>query len=134
MNHKLKKPLNNPDVVDTHGTLYTFFTAALIGGIYSAILAVVLPDPSEVPTSVNNWTLAANQWLPYNRTKFMQGGLQLAATFWSIGMGMLSSVATALIFYFTTDLSAQQVYADIVFTEACDAHEEKGPAPHPTIQ
>lgn len=59
----------------------------------------------------------------------MQGGLQLAATFWSIGMGMLSSVATALIFYFTTDLSAQQVYADIVFTEACDAHEEKGPAP-----
>lgn len=38
--------LNNPAVYDTHGTLFTFFTAALIGGIYSAILSAVYPYPS----------------------------------------------------------------------------------------
>lgn len=43
LNHKLKKPLNNPDVIDTQGTLFTFFTSALIGGIYAAILAAVYP-------------------------------------------------------------------------------------------
>lgn len=52
----VKKPLNNPAVFDSHGTLFTFFIAALIGGLYSAILAAVYPYPSEVPTSVSTWT------------------------------------------------------------------------------
>jgi len=56
MNHKLKKSLNNPDVVDTQGTLYTFFTAALIGGIYSGCLAAVFPYGAESPTGTNSWT------------------------------------------------------------------------------
>lgn len=64
----------------------------------------------------------------------MQGGLQLAATFWSIGMGMLSSVATALILYFTTDLTAEQVFNDGVYAEATDDHEEKGPVQIQTAQ
>lgn len=109
LNHKLKKPLNNPDVVDTQGTLFTFFFSAVIGGIYSAILAVVYPYASEVPSSVNTWISASptNQWLPSGRTKFTQGGLQMAAVCWSIGIGLLSSLAVGLILYFTSDLSAE---------------------------
>jgi hypothetical protein len=105
MNHKLKRPLNNPDVVDTQGTLFTFFFSAFIGGIYSAILAAVYPYGSEVPSSVNSWTYnAGNQWLPYNRTKFYQGGIQLAAICWSIGIGMLSSLAVGFILYLSSEL------------------------------
>ena len=108
--------MNNPDVIDTQGTLYTFFTSALIGGIYSAILAAVYPYASEVPTSVNTWTSSnVNQWLPYDRSKISQGGLQIAAICWSIGIGLLSSIAVAFIFYFTTELSADQVFNDATF-------------------
>lgn len=106
LNHKLKKPLNNPDVVDTQGTLFTFFFSALIGGIYSGILAAVYPYPSEIPATVNTWGLADNQWLPYGRTKISQGGLQIAAICWSIAIGILSSLAVAFIFYFTSDLNS----------------------------
>jgi len=116
LNHKLKKPLNNPDVIDTQGTLYTFFASALIGGIYAAILAAVYPYASETPTSVNTWVSSnANQWLPYDRTKISQGGLQIAAVCWTIGIGLLSSIAVAFIFYFTTELSADQVFNDATF-------------------
>jgi len=107
LNHKLKKPLNNPEVVDTQGTLYTFFVAALIGAIYSGILEAVYPYPSEVPTSVNTWTLNTNKWLPTNRSKIFQGGLQIAALCWTIAIGLLSSLAVAFIFYFTTELSSE---------------------------
>jgi hypothetical protein len=53
LNHKLKKPLNNPDVVDTQGTLFTFVFSAIIDGIYAGLLSAVRPHPSEVPNSVN---------------------------------------------------------------------------------
>lgn len=46
MNNKLKKKLNNPSVIDTHGIFYTFWFSALIGGFYSAILEAVYPYPS----------------------------------------------------------------------------------------
>jgi hypothetical protein len=108
LNHKLKKPLNNPDVVDTQGTLYTFFVAALIGAIYSGVLEAVYPYASESPTSVNTWTtVASNQWLPTNRSKIFQGGLQIAALCWTIAIGLLSSLAVSFIFYFTTELSSE---------------------------
>ena len=106
MNHKLKKPLNNPDVVDTQGTLFTFFFSAVIGGIYAGILSAVYPYPSEVPSSVNTWTSASNQWLPGDRSKISQGGLQIAAICWSIAIGILSSLAVGLIFYLSSDLSS----------------------------
>jgi len=112
MNHKFKKPLNNPDVNDTQGTLFTFFVSALFGGIYSAILAAVYPYPSEVPTSVNTWASNTNQWLPRNRTKYEQGGLQIAAVCWTIGIGVLSGLAVALIVYFTTNLNSDEVFND----------------------
>jgi hypothetical protein len=108
LNHYAKKPLNNPEVIDTHGTLYTFFVAALIGGIYSAILSAVYPYPTDIPTSVNTWTNSGpNQWLPFARSKIGQGAMQIAATFWSIGIGLLSSIAVAFILYFTTELSTE---------------------------
>lgn len=107
LNNKAKFELNNPAVYDTHGTLFTFFTAAVIGGIYSAILCAVYPYPSEVPDSVNTWiSYGFNQWLPNERSKIGQGALQIAALFWTIGIGMLSAIAPAFIFYFTTDLTA----------------------------
>lgn len=56
LNHKLKKPLNNPDVIDTNGTIFTFWTAALLGGIYSAILAAFYCWGPDVVTSVNTST------------------------------------------------------------------------------
>lgn len=121
LNHKLKKPLNNPEVIDTQGTLYTFFFSALIGAIYSGILAAVYPYASEVPTSVNSWTSSGvNQWLPYGRSKISQGGLQIAALCWSVGIGLLSSIAVAFIFYFSTDLSAGEVFNDGTFAEVSD--------------
>lgn len=52
-NHKLKKPLNNPDVYDTNGILYTFWTSSLIGGIYSAILVAFYGWGPDQVTSVN---------------------------------------------------------------------------------
>ncbi len=52
-NHKFKKPLNNPEVIDTQGTLYTFFTASFIGGVYSAIMSPIGPFGVDTPTSVN---------------------------------------------------------------------------------
>jgi hypothetical protein len=55
LNHKLKKPLNNPEVVDTQGTLFTFFTASLFGGIYSAILAAVFPWGPNMATASNSY-------------------------------------------------------------------------------
>jgi hypothetical protein len=80
LNHYAKKPLNNPEVIDTHGTLYTFFVAALIGGIYSAILSAVYPYPTDIPTSVNTWTNSGpNQWLPFARSKIGQGAMQIAS-------------------------------------------------------
>jgi len=104
-NNKLKIGLNNPSVKDTHGVLYAFWISSLIGGFYSGILSAVYPYPSDVPTSVNTWeTNAPDQWLPDDRSKIGQGALQVAATFWSIGMGLLSAVAPAIIFYFTTEL------------------------------
>lgn len=115
MNHKLKKPLNNPDVVDTQGTLYTFLFSSIIGGIYSAILMAVYPYPSEVPTSVNTWTSASNQWLPYGRSKIAQGGLQIAAVCWTIGIGILSSLAVAFIFYFSSELNSAEIFNDGTF-------------------
>lgn len=106
LNNKVKIPLNNPSVYDTNGILFTFFVASLIGGFYSAILSAVYPYPSDVPTSVNTWTTdAPDQWLPSDRSKIGQGALQVAATFWSIGIGILSAIAPAFIFYFLTDLS-----------------------------
>lgn len=121
MNHKLKRSLNNPEVVDTQGTLYTFFIAGLIGGIYSACLAAVHPYGPEIPTSVNTWTeFSALSWLPYGRDKYSQGGMQLAGTFISIAIGILSSVATALILFLTTDLNSEQVFNDYTFAEIND--------------
>lgn len=103
LNNKLKIPLNRNSVFDTHGVLYAFFVAALIGGFYSAILSAVYPYPTDIPTSVNTWTNnGPNQWLPSQRSKIGQGALQVAATFWSIGIGLLSAIAPAIIFYFTT--------------------------------
>jgi hypothetical protein len=101
-NHKLKKPLNRNSVVDTHGVLYTFFIASLYGAIYISILTAVYPYPSDVPTSVNTWTSGPNQWLPSGRSKIGQGALQIAAGFWSIGIGLLSAIAPAIVIYFTT--------------------------------
>jgi len=116
MNHKLKKPLNNPEVIDTQGTIYTFFITALIGGIYSACLAAVYPYGAESPTGTNSWSENVGlRWLPYNRTKFDQGGFQLAGTFISVAVGILSSLATALVIYLTTELSAEQVFNDSTF-------------------
>jgi len=103
LNNKLKKRLNKNQVIDSQGVIFTFFIAALIGGFYSAILTAVYPYPSKVPTSVNTWTYYwPDQWLPLGRSKIGQGALQVAATLWSIGIGLLSAIAPALIFYFTT--------------------------------
>jgi|694.fasta_scaffold109651_4 flagellar biosynthesis protein FliQ len=41
LNHSTKKPLNNGGVIDTQGTIITFFVPALIGGLYSAIIQAV---------------------------------------------------------------------------------------------
>ena len=124
MNNKLKKPLNNPDVVDTQGTLFTFFFSAVIGGIYSGILSAVYPYPSEVPSSVNTWTSASNQWLPGERSKISQGGLQIAAICWSIGIGVLSSLAVGLIFYLSSDLNSDEVFNDSTFAEVADENHD----------
>jgi hypothetical protein len=103
LNNKLKKPLNRNSVFDTHGVLYVFFISALFGGFYSAVLSAVYPYPTDIPTSVNSWTNnGPNQWLPSSRSKIGQGALQAAATFWSVGMGFLSAIGPAFIFYFTT--------------------------------
>ncbi len=120
MNHKLKKPLNNPDVFDTQGVLYTFFMASLIGGIYSAILAACRPHASEIPVTNYTTVSANNQWLPYDRSPITQGGLQIAAVCWSIGIGVLSSIAVALISYLTTDLTDLEVFNDAAFAEVSD--------------
>jgi hypothetical protein len=124
MNHKLKKPLNNPDVVDTQGTLFTFFFSAVIGGIYAGILSAVYPYPSEVPSSVNTWTSASNQWLPADRSKISQGGIQIAAICWSIAIGILSSLAVGLILYLSSDLSSDEVFNDSTFAEVADEQHD----------
>jgi len=49
--------------------------------------------------------------------------MQLAATFISIAIGVLSSLATALIIYLTTDFSAEQVFNDSTFAEIADEKE-----------
>jgi hypothetical protein len=115
-NNKLKKSLNKNSVFDVHGILYTFFISSLFGGLYSAILAAVYPYPSDIPTSANTFTNSGpDQWLPFDRSKIGQGALQVAATFWSIGIGLLSAIAPALIFYFTTELSLEEVFNDFTF-------------------
>lgn len=127
LNYKLKKPLNNPEVVDTQGTIWTFFFAALIGAIYAAILSAVRPYSSEFPLSVNTWTMSdANLWLPSDRSKITQGGLQIAALCWTVGIGLLSSVAVAIIFYFSSELTSDEVFNDATFAEISDDHEDKG--------
>ena len=124
-NNKLKKPLNRDSVIDSNGALYTFFISSLFGGLYSAILTAVYPYPSDVPTSSSTFTSSGpNQWLPYNRSKIGQGGLQVAATFWSIGIGLLSAIAPAIIFYFTTELLPEEVFNDSTFAEISDQQEK----------
>jgi hypothetical protein len=53
--------------------------------------------------------------LPSGRSKIGQGALQVAATFWSIGIGLLSAIAPAIIFYFTTELSPEEIFNDDTF-------------------
>jgi hypothetical protein len=131
LNHKLKKPLNNPDVVDTQGTLFTFLFSAIIGGIYAGILAAVRPHPSEVPNSVNTSVYASNQWMPSDRSRISQGGLQIAAICWTIGIGILSSLAVGLIFYFSTNLSINEVFNDSTFAEVADEDNDVKDTPEP---
>lgn len=131
LNHKLKKPLNNPDVVDTQGTLFTFLFSAIIGGIYAGILSAVRPHPSEVPNSVNTSVYASNQWMPLDRSKISQGGLQIAAICWTIGIGILSSLAVGLIFYLSSNLSANEVFNDSTFAEVADEDNDVKDTPEP---
>ncbi len=49
----------------------------------------------------------------------------MAAVCWSIGIGLLSSVAVAFILYFTTELNSAQVFNDETFADVSDEHEHK---------
>jgi hypothetical protein len=125
MNHKLKKPLNNPEVIDTQGTLFAFFTSSLIGGIYSAIMSPIGIFGADVPTGVNTWSEnTATAWAVPGRDRFGQGGLQLAGTFFSIGIGALSAIAVGLLSFLTTSLSAEEAFNDGAFAELTDEAED----------
>jgi hypothetical protein len=67
------------------------------------------------------------EWLPYGRSKISQGGMQLAGTFISIAVGILSSVAVSIILYLTVDLTAEQAFNDAVLAQVCDP-EDVAPA------
>jgi hypothetical protein len=78
----------------------------LIGGLYSAILAAFYCWGPDVPVSVNQTTeIVTLRWL-FGRTKYEQGGLQVAGTFISIGIGFLAALPVGLISYLTTDLTS----------------------------
>jgi hypothetical protein len=53
--------------------------------------------------------------LPSGRSKIGQGALQAVATLWSIGIGLLSAIAPAIIFYFTPELSPEEIFNDDTF-------------------
>lgn len=121
MNHKLKKPLNNPEVMDTHGTLYTFFTAGFIGAIYSAIMCPIGPFGADIQLSQNTFEPVSDTvWIATGRDRFGQGALQVVGTFVSIAMGIAPGIVVGLLSYLTSDLTAAEVFNDYAFTEVTD--------------
>jgi hypothetical protein len=128
MNHKLKKPLNNPEVTDTQGVLFTFFISGLIGGIYSSCLMAVGPFGPDVTTVVNNqvvWTEDETlRWLGSGRDRFEQGGFQIMGTFVSVAIGVLAGLAVGILYRLTAKLETNEVFSDVAFAEVGDDGEE----------
>ena len=80
----------------------------------------------DVPTGVNTWSEdTTTAWNIVGRDRFGQGGLQLAGTFFSIGIGALSAIAVGLLSFLTTSLSAEEAFNDGAFAELTDEGEEK---------
>jgi hypothetical protein len=127
LNHKLKKPLNNPDVIDTQGVLFTFFVAGLLGGIYSSCLAAVGLYGPTIATSVSTViNVAGLAWSPLGRDRFSQGGFQIAGTFIALGIGALSAVAVGILTYLTAEFGSNEVFNDTTFAQINDAPNEPG--------
>lgn len=78
----------------------------MIGGLYSAILAAFYCWGPDAVVSVNQTgEVTTLRWL-FGRTKYEQGGLQVAGTFISVGMGFLAALPVGLISFLTADLTA----------------------------
>ncbi len=69
--------------------------------------------------------------MPLDRSKISQGGLQIAAICWTIGIGILSSLAVGLIFYFSCNLSTNEVFNDSTFAEVADEDNDVKDTPEP---
>lgn len=129
MNHKLKKPLNNPEVVDTQGTLYTFFIASLFGAFYSACLATVTPYGADVATVATNSAGLTSvvysedstlKWLGAGRDRFEQGGFQVLGTVVSAAVGVFAGLAVGAFYAITTALETEEIFNDASFAEVGD--------------
>jgi len=124
MNHKLKKPLNNPEVADTQGVLFTFFISSLFGGFYSACLTPVGPfgvDQAVLNGNTLGWTENESlRWISADRDRFEQGGFQVLGTVVSGGIGTVTGLAVGLLYRLTTALEAEEVFNDVVLAEVGD--------------
>eukprot|EP00919_Chromeraceae_sp_WS-2016_P052451 GHVR01124515.1.p1 GENE.GHVR01124515.1~~GHVR01124515.1.p1 ORF type:complete len:118 (+),score=7.26 GHVR01124515.1:2983-3336(+) len=87
LNATMKKALNRTGVIDSQGALFTFLIPSFIGGIYSAILqAIGASDPGVGP------------YIEQGRSSFVQGGMQIAGIFITIGIAVISGLILGLIF------------------------------------
>lgn len=84
---KLKAKMNEKGVVDSNGVLSSYLVPGLIAGILSAIFHANGAESSAL--------YKAN--FDTNRTRFQQGGIQVAGFFIAIGLGIFAGVIIGLL-------------------------------------
>ena len=92
----------------------------LIGGILSGVVAATF----NYGTATDAYTITANDFPAYSSlidTPYRQGGRQIAATFVSIGIGIVTALVSGFFLRFIYSFDEKEFFTDSVYFE--EAHE-----------
>lgn len=99
---------------DTCGVHNLHGIPGLFGGIISAIVAASFYYPS----AVDAYPMTSADFPEYDAlvsTPFKQGGLQVAGTFVSIGMGIATSIICGIFLRFVYSFNANEFFSDAIY-------------------
>ena len=100
--------MNKKGVADSNGVMSTFLIPGLIAGVLSAIFQ------ANGAQSNNNYNSNADS----TRTRFAQGGIQVAGFFIAIGLGVFAGVVSGLFMKcFNKRVAQEQFISNQVVTE-----------------
>lgn len=99
---------------DTCGIHSSFGLPGLLGGILSAIAAASF----NYPTAYDAYGLSSTNFPFYDTLvthPFRQGGLQIAATFTSLGFGVAAAIVSGILVRFVHDFGSNEIFNDGVY-------------------